>query len=297
MLVVFSSLWTRANGSGIVGKYTRESLLHMKKYYLMRAEGLSVWTMWLTTNNVPGILYSHRGTPSNLIIYDEYVISFEQVGVGKRLYINDIWSLCGASLFKLRNQRPPMCYTSNVVKRGGGGGICRFGADTHWKSWSAPTESCWQMERSTTLWSTPALATHCVCTDNVYHSVLLLTATFFFFLLSLLAGRIKFNCIVYDRYGLRFGTNSRQTLHSHFMVSFHLTCWCVVVTHLTKNIQDGGCMEGCVCVSIGIDWKWTETKLWQTAIFNFQSPLTTPSFLPSRASFKWHSSMSMICWI
>lgn len=32
-----------------------------------------------------------------------------------------------------------------------------------------------------TLWSTPALATHCARTDNVYHSVLLLTATFFFF--------------------------------------------------------------------------------------------------------------------
>lgn len=73
---------------------------------------------------------------------------------------------------------------------------------------------------STALRATPALATHCASTDNVYHSVLLLTATFFLFfspfpsLLSSLAGGIKFNCIVYDRYRVRFGTNSRQTVHS-----------------------------------------------------------------------------------
>lgn len=40
-------------------------------------------------------------------------------------------------------------------------------------------------------------------------------------------GRIKLNCIVCDRHGVRFGTNLRQTTHSRFMVSFHLTCWCV----------------------------------------------------------------------
>lgn len=99
-------------------------------------------------------------------------------GCGKGF--KDIWSLCGASLFKWRNQRPPMCYTSNVVKRGGGGSADL--AQTRLKSWSAPTKSMLADagERSTTLWSSPALATHCASTDNVYHSVLLLTATFFF---------------------------------------------------------------------------------------------------------------------
>lgn len=103
-------------------------------------------------------------------------------GGGAEGALNDIWSLCGASLFKLKNQRPPVCYTSNVVERGGGWSA-DFGADTHSKSWSSPTKSTLAdgREHSTaTLWSTPALATHCASTDNVYHPVLLLTATFFF---------------------------------------------------------------------------------------------------------------------
>lgn len=111
-------------------------------------------------------------------------------GGGGEGALNDIWSLCGASLFKLRNQRPPMCYTSNVVMRGGGGrgGSADFGADTHLKSWSTPTQSMLAdgKEHSTTLWSSPALATHCASTNNVYHSALLLMATFLFFLHFLL---------------------------------------------------------------------------------------------------------------
>lgn len=58
------------------------------------------------------------------------------------------------------------------------------------------------------------------------------------FLLASLAGRSRFNCIVYDRPEL--DTNSLQAVDSYFVVSFHLTHWCVVVTHLTKNIQGEG---------------------------------------------------------
>lgn len=46
-----------------------------------------------------------------------------------------LWFLCGAALFKLRNQRPPMCYISYVVQRKG------RSTDTHLKSWFDPIES------------------------------------------------------------------------------------------------------------------------------------------------------------
>ena len=147
--------------------------------------------VWLTTNTVPGILFSHcvggrvgGGVHSNLIIYERYVIFFEQVGVGggERPPWNDIWSLCGASLFNLRNQRPPVRYTSDVVRKGRSADLAR----THiWdpsplppRPSPLPPRPCWQPVASPpALWSAPALATHRARTDNVYHPVLLLTAT------------------------------------------------------------------------------------------------------------------------
>lgn len=78
-----------------------------------------------------------------------------------------------------------MCYTSNVVKRERGRGSADLVQTHTWNLDPLPPSPCGQMEAS--LWSTPALATHCASTDNVYHSVLLLTATFFpfFFFLHL----------------------------------------------------------------------------------------------------------------
>lgn len=118
--------------------------------------------------------------------------------------------------------------------------------------------------------------------------------SFFFFLspfpslLPSLAGRIKFNCIVYDRYEVRFGTDSRQTVHRHFMVSFHLSCWCVVVTHLTKTIQDAGLVGGgTACMSTQTDTAENELRqnFLHRPIFNFQQPLTAPSSMPSSTSY------------
>lgn len=119
------------------------SLLHMKLYNLIRAEGLSISSVRLTTNTVPGISFSHEGIHSNLISYDGYVIFSEQVGVG-----NNIWSLCGASVFKLRKQRPPMCYTSNVVRREGRGSADLVQTQI-WNLDPLPPSPCWQMEGST----------------------------------------------------------------------------------------------------------------------------------------------------
>lgn len=153
------------------------SPLHMNEYDLIRSEGPSICSVRLTTNTVPGILVPHSS-----FMMDMLICFFFFAHGGRKGALNDIWSLCGASLFKSGNQRPPMCYTSNVVRGGGGGGgICRFGSETHLKSWSSPTKSMLAdgTERSSALWSTPALATHWASTDNVYHPVLLLTTTFF----------------------------------------------------------------------------------------------------------------------
>lgn len=104
---------------------------------------------------------------------------FQAIWGGERA-LNDIWSRCAASLSSSGNQRPPECYTSNVVRRRGGrrGRICSFGPGT---SRFSPTPSTLADggEYGLTLWSTSALATHWANTSNICHSVLLLTATFF----------------------------------------------------------------------------------------------------------------------
>lgn len=185
-----------------------------------------------------------------------------------------------------------MCYTSHVVKKEKEEEDLQiFGADTHLKSWSAPTKSMRADggELSDQLLHLP----HTALAPTTFIILFYCWRPLSFFsppfpsLLSSLAGRIKFNCIVYDRYEVRFGTNSRQTVHRHFMVSFHLSCWCVVVTHLTKTIQDGG-LGGGDCVYVYWDrhsWEWTETKLLHRPIFNFQQPLTAPSSMPSSTSY------------
>lgn len=158
-----------------------------------------------------------------------------------------------------------MCYTYNVVRIGGGGqGGSADLAQTHtWNLDLLPPSPCWQMEKRA---QHNSLINSCTCHTLCLHRQRLsfcftVDGHFPFFLHFLLTpfpfGRIKFNCIVYDRYGVRFGSNSRQTVHRHFMVSFHLTYWCVVVTHLTKTIQGWGlggelrldvCVRACVCV-------------------------------------------------
>lgn len=163
----------------------------------------------------------------------------------------------GASLFNLRNQRPPMSHTSDVVKKKGGKKE-EESADLAPKSWSAPTESVLARRRlSGHLLHLPHTAPPPTTFIILFYCWRPLSPTFFSppfppRLHPLRAGRIGFNCIVYDRCRVRFGPNSRQTVQRHFMVSFHLTCWCVVGTRLTKNIHGGG-------LGGERDWKRAET--------------------------------------
>ena len=169
-----------------------------------------------------------------------------------------------------------MCYTSNVVKRdGGGGGGSADLVQTHLKFWSAPTKSM-RADGGEQLSDQLLHLPHTAPAPTTFIILFYCWRPLSFFLppfpslLSSLAGRIKFNCIVYDRYEVRFGTNSRQTVHSHFMVSFHLTCWCVVVTHLTQTIQHAEVVVVVVGAVERHSWEWTETKFLHTPIFNFQ---------------------------
>lgn len=91
--IFFKKIW-------IVTLYTSVSPLHMKTYDLIRAGGLSLCPVWLTTNIVPGIFFfffSHSLQPHHLwrICY----IFWAGGGWGRGFK----WFLCGASIFKLRN--------------------------------------------------------------------------------------------------------------------------------------------------------------------------------------------------
>ena len=191
--------------------------------------------------------------------------------------------------------------TTNVLhlscgqKREGGGGSADF-----WRRHTleilirSHQVQCGQMEANSlinsctchTLRSHRQRLSFCFTVDGHFLSFFFLSP--FPSLLPSLAGRIKFNCIVYDRYEVRFGTDSRQTVHRHFMVSFHLSCWCVVVTHLTKTIQDAGLVGGgTACMSTQTDTAENELKqnFLHRPIFNFQQPLTAPSSMPSSTSY------------
>lgn len=100
--------------------------------------------------------------------------TLERAGVAKELrMISDLF--VGASFFKLRNQRPPMCYSSNVVRGSGRrwGRICRLAQRHTWNLDPLPLRPCWQMgeSRAQLPRSTPALATHWANTDSVYRSL------------------------------------------------------------------------------------------------------------------------------
>lgn len=197
-----------------------------------------------------------------------------------------------------------MCYTSHVVKKEKEEEDLQiFGADTHLKSWSAPTKSMRADggELSDQLLHLPHTALAPTTFIILFYCWRPLS---FFFppfpsLLSSLAGRIKFNCIVYDRYEVRFGTNSRQTVHRHFMVSFHLSCWCVVVTHLTKTIQDGGLGGGglrvCLLRQTQLRMNWDKT--FTQTNFQFSATLNRTFFHAIQHLIQSHSWTSMIGWI
>lgn len=125
------------------------------------------------------------GIHSNLIICVVWRMCYIfWAGGGREGALKNIWSLCGASLFKLRKQRPPMCYTSHVVRGAGQGGGSPDLPQTHtWNldlSHKIPAGK-WKRARRSSSEQLVHLP-HTASTDSVYHSVPLLTATLFFLL-------------------------------------------------------------------------------------------------------------------
>lgn len=159
---------------------------------------------------------------SNLIIYDGYVIFFEQVGVGEEA-LSDFFVGHPFSSWGIKDHRcvTPLMWSKEEEKE-------------ELQIWHRCTLEILIHSHQVHVgrWRS-SLINSCTChTLRLHRQSLSFRFTvdghFLFFLhfpslLSFLAGRIKFYCIVYDRYEARFGANSRQTTHSHFMVSFHLT--------------------------------------------------------------------------
>lgn len=213
--IFFKKIW-------IVTLYTSVSPLHMKTYDLIRAGGLSLCPVWLTTNIVPGIFSFFFHIHSNLSIYDGYVIFFEQVGVGEEA-LSDFFVGHPFSSWGIKDHRcvTPLMWSKEEEKE-------------ELQIWHRCTLEILIHSHQVHVgrWRS-SLINSCTChTLRLHRQSLSFRFTvdghfLFFFhfpsLLSFLAGRIKFYCIVYDRYEARFGANSRQTTHSHFMVSFHLT--------------------------------------------------------------------------
>lgn len=76
-------------GANYIQESMNGHLLAARHFYTwkrdsVRAEGLSLW-LCVTTNILLVIFFffPHQGIHSNIIIYDGYVIIFEQVGVGE----------------------------------------------------------------------------------------------------------------------------------------------------------------------------------------------------------------------
>lgn len=214
---------------------------------VLQQEQKSCWFILCarTQTLLRAVVFSHSGIHWNLIIYEGYVIAWEQVGA-EEWALCDIWSRCGASLFKLRNKRPPMFYISNVVRRGGAGqGRSADLALTQWNLDLLPLSACCQSADQLLHLPHTALA-------PTFHSGVERTGTFLVFRISssphsLLTGRIRPNCIVYDRCRSRLGADSRLTAHRRFMVSFHLTRWFVVMTRFWRKPSKA---EVCVWVCV-----------------------------------------------
>lgn len=243
----------------------------------------------LTTNTVPGISFSHEGIHSNLISYDGYVIFFEQVGVRDK-----IWSLCGASVFKLRKQRPPMCYTSNVVRREErGGGFADLVQTQTWNLDPLPPNPCWQMELSTTQLRDQLLhLPHTLLAPTTFIILFYCWRPLVFFLLFFHyfpVWQAELSIIVLYLTDMECGLAPTQgrprTAILWFLSTSLADVWWWHIWQ--KSIQDRG-LGGCVHVCIERrSSNWTKTKLF-TWTFSFPySPLTIPSYLPYSNSFSY----------
>ena len=175
-----------------------------------------------------------------------------------------------------------MCYTSNVVKRdgGGGGGGSADLVQTHLKFWSAPTKSMRAdggEQLSDQLLHLPHTAPAPTTFIILFYCwrPLSFFLSFFFFSVSPRSfplWQAELSLIVSFMTDTEWGLALIQgrPCTAIFMVSFHLTCWCVVVTHLTQTIQHAEVVVVVVGAVERHSWEWTETKFLHTPIFNFQ---------------------------
>lgn len=150
------------------------SLSHMTKCNLIRAEGLTVCSVRLTTKTVPGIVFSLHSDSLNFIIYDGHTVLWSELGLRRisEWYLISLWGHPFSSWGIKDHQCVTALMWSEAVE-GGGGRICRLAQRHTWNLDPFPLRPCWQMgeSRAQLPRSTPALATHWANTDSVYHSL------------------------------------------------------------------------------------------------------------------------------
>lgn len=236
------------------------SLSHMTKCNLIRAEGPTVCSVRLTTKTVPGIVFSLHSDSLNFIIYDGHTVLWSELGLRRssEWYLISLWG----HPFSSRGIKDHQCVTALMWSKAGEGG---GGESADWLRGTleililSHCVHAGRWERAEL--NSPDRLLHLPHTELTPTAFIILSslsmATFRFPPFPFLAGGIKFNGIVCDRYGVRFGTNLRQTTHNHFMVSFQLALWHVVVTRLTKTIQGEG-LGGALCacgLKVNSPWK------------------------------------------